>query len=270
MQPIIYFRKSLMESEELSAASKHFKCVDLISNISKNDFVIPRYSMYPYFYDQQREISNIGAKIINNYQQHVYIADLQNYVLDLKELTPLTWDNLQNIPDQGPFVLKGATNSKKFSWSKNMFAKDKQQAIEIYSNLLDDPLISEQKIYIRQYVPLFTYLIGFGGLPITKEFRFFIAYKQIVSGGYYWSNYSEDLTSIPSIDEVPKEFLNKVVNIIGNKSNFYTIDVAQTEAGEWIVIELNDGMQAGLSENNPEIFYSKLREIIDQQLSSNF
>lgn len=39
------------------------------------------------------------------------------------------------------------------------------------------------------------------------------------------------------------------------------IDVAQTESGDWIVIELNDGQMSGLSENNPEILYKNLKHM---------
>ena len=62
--------------------------------------------------------------------------------------------------------------------------------------------------------------------------------------------------------EVSKEFLNKIIEIIGDNINFYALDVAQTEDGNWIVIELNDGQMSGLSENNPEILYKKLREVL--------
>lgn len=262
----IYYRKSLFDKEELKAAQKYFNCVDLVSDIKEGDFIIPRYSLYPFPRDQEREIINMGAKVINTYNQHLYIADLQNYVIDLGELTPKTWDDISKIPEDGPFILKGETNSKKSYWLKNMFAKNKREAIEVHSRLLEDSLISEQKIYIREYVPLVTYLIGIGGIPITKEFRFFVAYGQILTGGYYWQNYSEDLECVPSVDEVPKEFLQKVIDKVGNNSNFYVIDVAQKQNGDWIVIELNDGMQGGLSENDPDTLYKNLKEAIDKYL----
>ena len=40
------------------------------------------------------------------------------------------------------------------------------------------------------------------------------------------------------------------------------IDVAQTESGEWIVVELNDGQMSGLSENNPEVLYKNLTTVL--------
>lgn len=43
--------------------------------------------------------------------------------------------------------------------------------------------------------------------------------------------------------------------------NFFVMDVARTEDGKWLLIELNDGQMSGLSENNPEVLYSKLSRI---------
>lgn len=254
----ILYRKQLMNKSELSAAKDHFDCVDLLSNVKQGDFVVSRYSSYPFPSDQEREILNIGATPINSYNQHLYIADLQNYVSDLKDLTPKTYYNLTDLPEDKQFILKGETNSKKSSWLTHMFAASKKDAIKIHSNLLNDSLISQQNIYIREFVPLVTYFTGIGGIPITKEFRFFVAFGKILAGGFYWSNYAEDMEKIPSEKEVPHEFLNKVIDIIGDKSNFYVIDVAQKQDGDWIVIELNDGCQSGLSCISPDILYGEL------------
>ena len=113
--------------------------------------------------------------------------------MDLGDLTPATWDNLIHLPENKSFVLKGQTNSRKSKWLSDMFAIDKKAAIEVYGRLSGDGLIGDQKVYIREYVPLKTYLIGLNGLPITKEFRFFVAYGEILCGAYYWQNYVDDL-----------------------------------------------------------------------------
>lgn len=251
-----------MDQEELSAASKHFDCVSLLSDIKPGDFVTYRYSLYPFAQDQEREILNIGATPINTFNQHRYVADLENYVIDLGTLTPLTWNRIQDIPEIGPFIVKGETNSRKSSWKKHMFAQNKAEAIEVYGLLCDDALICQQKIFVRQYVPLVTYTYGIGGVPITEEYRFFAAFGKIIAGGYYWQNYVDDLDFVPDYKQVPEDFLNKVLNLIDNKINFVVIDIARTQAGEWIVIELNDGCQSGLSCIDPESLYQNLKKSI--------
>lgn len=263
MEPIIYFRKHLTDNEELLAAKKYFHCTNLLTNIQPNQLVIGRYSLLPFYFDQESEIKNIGSQLINNYNQHLYIADLQNYVQDLGELTPKTWLNLYDLPEEGPFILKGATNSRKADWKTAMFAADKKAAIDVHGELSRDSLIGSQNIYIRQYIPLVKYMDGINGMPVTKEFRFFIVYGQIICGDYYWSNYVDDLATKPLASEVPLDFLDKVITRVGDQSNFYTIDVGQTLTGDWIVIELNEGQQAGLSCNDPDIFYANLKKAIE-------
>jgi len=264
--PIIYYRRSLFDKAELEAAQKYFKCVSLLTDIRKNSFVIGRYSMLPFYKDQENEIINIGASLINNYNQYIYIADLKNYIIDIDEYTPTTWSDLSLIPDDGPFILKGETNSRKSHWKTHMYAEDKKAAIEVHSRLTSDSMISYQSIYIRKYIPLVKLMDGINGMPVTKEFRFFVAYGEVISGGYYWSNYIDDLPVKPDINEVPKDFLNTIINKIGDKNNFYTIDIAQAQTGEWVVIELNEGQCAGLSDHDADEFYRKLYKVVNRQV----
>lgn len=64
------------------------------------------------------------------------------------------------------------------------------------------------------------------------------------------------------MNEVPKEFIQEVIEKIGDEVPFYVVDVAKTDEGNWIVIELNDGQMSGLSANPPKIFYKNLYQII--------
>lgn len=262
MSNIIYFRSSLAEENELQIAKKYFKCVDNRTKVEKGDFVICRYSAVPFYKELEEDITNLGGRLINSYKQHRYVADLRNWYEDLKDITPETWFRLEDIPEDGPFVLKGETNSKKFLFDTHMFAKNKREAVDVYCRLQDDNMISEQSIYIRRFVPLKNYLIGLRGLPVSKEFRIFVCNKKIITIGYYWSNYWDDLEEKPEFD-APDEFINKIINTIGNKCNFYVVDVAQMVDGNWTVIELNDGQQSGLSMNEPEILYCNLAAVVN-------
>jgi len=252
---------------ELASATKYFDCIESRMLIQPGDLVIGRYSVLPFYKEQERDIKLAGAQLINSYEQHLYVADMKNWVYDLKELTPETWDRLENLPNDCSFVLKGETNSRKHEWDTMMFAEDKKAAGQIHSLLCKDGLIGYQDIYIRKYVPLKTHMIGIQGLPITHEFRFFICYGQVLCGGYYWSNHVDDLPVKPDVNDVPQELLQEVIRRVGNKINFYVVDVAQTATGDWIVIELNDGQMSGVQENIPEELYSNLKRVIDDRYS---
>lgn len=267
MQPLIYYRASQMEPGELAAAERHFRCVPSRMTAGNGDLVIARYSALPFYRELYEDLRSVGATLINSLVEHEYIADLKNYVADLGELTPRTWYRMEDVPkDGGPFVLKGATNSKKHDWARSMFAADWRGALDVQGRLQNDSLIGAQDIYIREYVPLVRLGEAIGGLPLTKEFRFFVCRQTVLCGGFYWHAFHDDVLeqhgSIPSVDEVPMELLDAVIRRVGDNATFYVVDVGQTATGAWIVIELNDGQMSGLSENDPEVLYRRLREVV--------
>jgi hypothetical protein len=246
---------------------KHFKCIDSRVKIKPDDLVIARYSCLPYYEEQAHDIDLLGAKLINSYREHRYVADLSDWYLDLEGLTPKTWFSLEEIDDDGPFVLKGETNSRKGRWRTHMYAKDMHAAREVYWELTNDPLFNDtkQRICIRKFVNIHKYFDGINGMPVTKEFRFFMYKDKILSSAYYWSTNVCDLDEVPSADEVPREFIQEVVKRINGKINFYVIDVGQLDSGEWIVVELNSGQMAGLSENDPNVLYANLAQALKEE-----
>jgi len=272
---VVCYRDDSDWRNEAEAVKKHFRCIGNRTAIKSGELVIPRFSALPFNKEFCDDVEYVGAKMINNYRQHQYIADLGNWYPDLMELTPRTWRNLHEIPDDGTqFVLKGATNSRKELWKTHMWAANKTEAIQVHSRLQNDGLIMYQDIYIREYIELEKLYEGLQGLPITREYRFFIYKNKVLSSGFYWSNYYEDLLDMGFVldpNEVPKEFLDKVISKIQNTSvseapNFYVIDVAKTSSGNWIVIELNDGNMSGLSMNNPDVLFGNLKaELIAEQ-----
>lgn len=271
MRHVILYRKcnSVKEDElEIEALkSAGFELLTSRTQIQSDDLVIARYSALPFYNELEIDLNHIGAKLINTYSQHSYIADLRNWVVDLGDMTPETWDKIEDIPSEGPFILKGGTNSKKGNWRTHMFAQNKREACEVYSRLSDDSLIGRQPIYIRKFVPLYTYSLDVIGMPITKEFRFFICDGNIVCGAFYWSSHVEELTTIPSIAEVPESFLKEAMTRVASSPNApraYTLDVGLKEDGQPIVIELNDLQMSGLSENSPFLFYKNLKRILEK------
>jgi len=258
---IILLRDSeIVSPEEKAAMSKHFKVVESRMEIPADSLVIGRYSVLPFYEEQERDIKLAGSQLINSYKQHRYIADLMNWYEDLHEFTPRTWRRLEDVDEEGPYVLKGATNSRKFQWDTHMFAKDKRQAAEIYCELCNDSLIGRQDIYIRKYIPLKTYMTGLRGLPITDEWRVFIYKGKMLSYGYYWSSHVEDLPVVPYLLDAGLDLVDAVKAKVGDKCPFYVMDIARTQDDNWILIELNDGQMSGLSENDPNTLYKNLKQ----------
>src|SRR5882757_7097656 len=117
MNPVVLYRRGMNrkedDDEELKAIKEAgLKYIHLRTNVGPEDLVIGRYSVLPFYQEVNDDIQNNGGKLINTSPQHHYIADMQEWYEDLKDLTPKLYPRLQDIPETGLFVLKGQTNSK--------------------------------------------------------------------------------------------------------------------------------------------------------------
>jgi hypothetical protein len=260
LKPVVYFRASLAEEEEKQVAAKYFDIVERRTAVPPGSLVIPRYSALPYNEELEKDIEALHGQLINSHAEHVYIANLRNWYYHIAEYTPRTWFYLDQIPDEGPFVLKGATNSRKHQWSTHMYAENKQEAIEVYTRLAEDGFVGVQPIYVREYVPLRKLCdpVGFKAPPVAEEYRFFVLDGKILASGFYWSNNLDTIEEPVDPDFVPRGFLEEVISCVKDHIRFFVVDVARTAEGNWIVIELNDGQQSGLSAAAPDDLYKAL------------
>ena len=263
---VFLFRNSQETEEEFEILQKLYPDIVHESRMSipPNSLVVGRFSVLPFYKELENDLLLKNAKLINTYSQHLYVADLQNWYQDLKDYTPKTWFTLaEYIADkyEGPVVLKGATNSRRELWKTHMFANNKDEARQVYFRLMDDSLIKTQNVYIRKYEPLVEYCKDVVGMPIVKEFRFFVFNQKIIAGGFYWSNYIEEAGNPMAEAEVPTGWLSDVIDKVGDQNNFYSIDVAQKLNGEWMVVELNDGCMSGVNSIHPKNLYERIFEV---------
>jgi hypothetical protein len=257
MTPTILFRVSDFDSEEeCKIAEKYFHISRTRSACPRDSLVIGRYSVLPYYYELVQDLQYNNSKLINSHDQHLWIANFEYYEA-LKEYTPETWDdnNFYRSTYEGPFVVKGKTNSKKHKWNKLMYAKDRFDATKIASELMSDMMIVEQGVIYRKYVPLKTFEIGLNNLPFTNEWRFFYLGSERLAYGYYWS--SAEKTDY-QITQEGLDFADKIAKIARKYVNFFVLDIAETEEGNWILIEINEAMMSGLSEVDPDELYGNL------------
>lgn len=254
----ILYRKSLTDAAELEVIKKYFpdENSDCMVGI-QNKVVLGRYSCVPFYSEVQQGLAVQNSRLINSLSEHLYIANF-DYYWDIENYTPKTWFSLVGLQDSdGPFVVKGATNSKKHQWNTMMFAPTKADAIRIAVDLKNDYFLGSQDIITRKYEPLIKLGDSINGLSFTNEWRFFFYKEELLSYGFYWSEC--DIKG--SIDEAGIDFAKKISKIVSKRTSFYTIDIGQKENGEWTVIELNDGQMAGFSDNDAHKLYSGLSKL---------
>lgn len=263
---VMLYRDGVSEPNERPCAENHFNVVDSRVH-AMSALVVGRYACLPFYHELERDLHLLGSKPINSLKQHRYIADFE-YYHDIQEYTPRSWFSLQDIPQgAGPFVVKGLTNSKKFDWSRSMFAEDRRSAVKLALDLQNDGLIGQQGVVVREYIELERFETGINGMPITNEWRLFFLGSQLVDYGYYWS-IIDDLDRVESargeFEASGLPFAKKVAEIIAKKTNFFAVDIAKTKAGDWVVIEVNDGQQSGLSMIEANGFYRKLESVLKE------
>ena len=259
MNACVLFRTSREEEleQEFRICSSYLPTVAYRTAINPGSIVVGRYSVLPNFQELEEELLLNESVLVNNYEQHKYIADFEYYD-DVKEFTPKTYFSWGDLPE-GSYVVKGKTNSRKFLWNTHMFAKTKDDVPVVARRLLDDQFIEPQGLIVREYIPLKQFDIGINEMPVTNEWRFFFFGTMCLAHGYYWANFPEVLD-----DRKAKcmgqmcNFAQDVANIISRKVNFFVLDVAEKKNGGYTLIEVNDGQCSGLSMCDPYRMYRNL------------
>lgn len=270
MTPCILMRPLMAGEHELEIAQKHFAVHQQRATIPAYSLVVGRFANLPYHLELENDVRTLGSRLVNNTTQHGYVADF-SYYPDLEGRTFRTWYDPMNIPRQmsdKPFVVKGCTNSDKRAWSRRMYAPNLEAAHRIAADLRADAFIGPQGVVYREYVPL--EVLGMpvaDGPPMANEWRIFYYKGKRLAHGYYWSNIDEwapvDAARV-DFEKHGLPFADQVAADIADMIPFVCVDVAKTQDGRWLVVELNDGCMAGLNESVPaEELYRNLRQCLD-------
>jgi hypothetical protein len=263
MESVILFRFSTEVRDEYEVAQKYFNIVKYRNECPNHLLVIPRYSALPYYNELEKDLDAKYSVLIQSFAEHDYIASF-SYYYDIFGFTPRTWFSMADLRSsnyKGPVVIKGVTNSKKYKWNTHMYAETWEDVLRITSELQNDGLLGYQKLIYREYIPLKTFDIGINGIRYTNEHRCFFLGKELISHGAYWSTAPNPEKAI--LHSRGLAVAQEVAGILAEFTNFYAVDVAETEDNEWIVIEVNCGTSSGLSENDPDTFYRNLKQKVD-------
>jgi hypothetical protein len=260
-ETVILFRNHISLGDEMDIAAQYFP-IHQNRAMCSADTVIPRYSSLPYYKELEEDLRLYGCNLIQTYVQHEYIASF-SYYWDVEDLTPQTWfgDLSKCYYYDGPFVVKGVTNSRKYQWDTHMFAKDRADAMRIASDLTNDSMIGTQSLVFRKYVPLKRLGTGIHQLPFSHEFRFFFLGKKLLTSGFYWSTMNDaEQIKVPT---EATEFAMKCAERLCESTNFFVVDIAEKESGGYILIEVNCGTMSGLSECSAHELYGNLKDALN-------
>lgn len=252
LTPAVYLRAGLAEEEEAVESARRFPTFTSRVEVPPGSLAFCRYSALPYNGELCRDLELLGSRCANSEREHAYAANF-DYYQDFKDATFPSWDRLQDVPSwarSGPLVVKGRANSRKQEWLKKMFAPNFLAASLIASELMCDPLIGPQGVIARQYVPLESFETALSGMPLANEWRCFYLGGERVCHGYYWGqidDWSKVDAARPDFETHGLPFADELGRRASSGITFCAIDVAKTQDGRWMMVELNDGNMSGLN-----------------------
>ena len=211
--------------------------------------IVARVGAIPDYEKLYRELAGIDFKLINSPSQHVLASELEHWYPLIREVTPKSqvFDQFPEVEEllaafELPVFIKGNRQTAKHQADLSI-ARTREDLERISTAYREDPILHWQKVVVREFVELAP-LEGdpFGKVPLSYEFRTFWWKGQLVGEGHYWSQYLEyrwtDTERKTALDI--GEWVAHRVEV-----PFLVIDLALTQDGRWIVIELNDAQESG-------------------------
>ncbi|WP_310830154.1 ATP-grasp domain-containing protein [Paenibacillus pedocola] len=159
---------------------------------------------------------------------------------------------------QSPLIVKDYVKSRKHEWTDACYipdASDHENVRRVVSNFVErqgDGL--SEGIVLREFVPLeYLQTHDKSGMPLSKEYRIFFLDQQIIAFLNYWDDaaYDEEQPELTPFRDIARTIT----------SRFFTMDIAKTSEGRWIIVELGDGGVSGLPvQMDVSAFYEKLMD----------
>lgn len=208
-----------------------------------------------------------NVKLLNDAEQYRHCHYLPECYPLIEALTPKSvWltgdlgiDRIMAILapfGDSPLILKDFVKSRKHEWAEACYipsASDRQSVESVVGRFLE--LQGEdlaEGLVFREYIPFRP--IGVhpkSKMPITEEYRIFWLDGEPLYCAPYWEE------AVYEGEPSPLETLSVIASRV--RSQFFTMDVARRQGGEWMIVELGDGQVSGLPRaTDADPFYARL------------
>lgn len=210
---------------------------------------VGRFGATTNYTELYQHLLGVGIRLIHSPEQYRLASELSQWYPPLQDLTPRSfWFETPPAAVEiakrlaWPIFVRGSrqTSKHKAALSIVQSANDYEWVVDQYRQ---DPILHWQPFVCREFIKLRPV-----PAPPTEmiapafEFRTFWWYGQYVGAGPYWGA----LTTYAWTKQEEREALD-IAQAAAQRLQlpFLVIDVAQTNEGEWIVIECNDGQESG-------------------------
>lgn len=211
-------------------------------------------------------VSSRRYRLVSTPEQYAEVTYFPNYYSKIREASPpavwtdtadayLAWSRSRQLGD-GPFVLKDHIKSAKHRWHDACFVPQgagREQFESIAEALQREQGSSFHRGFVvKQYVPLRSRGTSPREYPMNEEYRLFFWHRQLLTASHYHdqpalrTNWSE-------FEELAGRFT----------APFFSMDIAETESGAWLIVDMGAGECSSLPPSLPAIqFYSRLRDVL--------
>ena len=214
----------------------------------------------------QEALLTRGYPLVSSAAQYAEVTYFPNYYPKIREFSPaavwtdppdpyLAWTQSRKLGD-GPFVIKDHIKSAKHLWHEACFVP-KGSGRENFERIADNLKKEQGKMFFRgfvvkQFVPLRSRGDSPREYPMCEEYRLFFWMRQLLIASHSHRQAENPVDWSPFVT-LAQRF----------DAPFFTMDVAQAEAGTWIVVDMGAGECSSLPPSlEPTRFYSKLAEMI--------
>lgn len=220
-------------------------------------------TVYRQFY---QALMDRGYRLVSTPDQYAEVTYFPNYYPKVREASPeavwtdtadayLAWSQSRKLGD-GPFVLKDHIKSAKHMWHEACFVPKgagREQFESIAEALRKEQGDSFNRGFVvKRYVPLRSRGPSPREYPMCEEYRLFFWRRKLLIASHYHNQ-----TANP-VDWTPFEALAARFD-----APFFTMDIALTEGGSWLIVDMGAGECSSLPPNlTATQFYSRLREVL--------
>jgi hypothetical protein len=204
---------------------------------------------YERFYNA---LADRGYQLVSNPKQYAEVIYFPNYYPKIiqegkvakLELTPpavwtdtadefSAWSKSRTLGD-GPFVLKDHIKSAKHRWKEACFVPKgagREQFEEIAATLKAEQGSSFHRGFvIKQYIALKSRGYSPREYPMSEEYRLFFWHGRLLIHTHY-HNQEANILDLAPFEQLALKF----------NSPFFTMDITQTESGQWLVMDMGAG-----------------------------
>src|SRR5262249_49476717 len=192
-------------------------------------------------YRQFRDaLSARGHTLISSAAQYAEVSYFLNYYPKIRDFSPaavwtdtpdsfLAWTLARKLGD-GPFVIKDHIKSAKHLWHEACFVP-KASGRENFERIAENLRREQGKSFFRgfvvkQYVPLRSRGDSPRAYPLCEEYRLFFWARHLLIASHYHRQ-----------SENPVDWSPFVALAQRFDAPFFTMDIAQIETGNWIVVD---------------------------------